>query len=115
MKIGHIELFVEDPLASKEFYESVLRFEVVAVQGSDFVWVRSGGLEIPLRKENPSASPSYESSNQAIVLYTDDLETTERELSRRGLQCQRMSDSDNCPTFTDLDGHWYQLVNPNNV
>jgi catechol 2,3-dioxygenase-like lactoylglutathione lyase family enzyme len=43
MKIGHIELFVKDPLASKEFYESVLGFEVIAVQGSDFVWVRSAG------------------------------------------------------------------------
>lgn len=115
MKIGHIELFVKDPSASKEFYNSVLGFEVVAVQGTDFVWVRSGEMEILLRRGNLSASPAHESANHAIVLYTDDLEATERELSGQGLQCQTMADSDKCFTFTDLDGHRYQLVNPNDM
>ena len=30
MKIGHIELFVKDPLASREFYESVLGFKSIS-------------------------------------------------------------------------------------
>ena len=115
MKIGHIELFVKDPLASKEFYETVLEFEVVSAQGSDFVWVRSGEMEILLRKGKPSTSSAYESSNHAIVLYTDDLKATEQLLSGHGLQCQAMTDSDKCLTFTDPDGHWYQIVNPNDM
>lgn len=31
MKIGHIELFVADPVQAKQFYEEVLGFEVTAV------------------------------------------------------------------------------------
>ena len=34
MKVGHLELFVKDPVVSKDFYESTLGFEVVAEQGS---------------------------------------------------------------------------------
>ena len=115
MKIGHIELFVRDPLHSKVFYESVLGFEVVSVQGADFVWVRSGEMEILLRKGQPSRPLAYESSDHAIVLYTDDLKATQQQLSGRGVQCQVMSDSDKCLTFTDPDGHWYQLVDPNDM
>ena len=115
MKIGHIELFVKDPLAAKEFYESVLGFEVVAVQGPDFVWVRSGEMEILLRKGDPSNSSQYETSNNGIVLYTDDLQDTTNKLSERGLKLNKMSDPDKCWTFTDLDGNWFQLVNPNDL
>jgi hypothetical protein len=42
MKIGQIELFLKDTLASRDYYESVLGLEVIAVQGPDQVWVRSG-------------------------------------------------------------------------
>lgn len=115
MKIGHIELFVKDPLHSKVFYESVLGFEVVSVQGSDFVWVRSGEMEILLRKGQPSRSLDYESSDHAIVLYTDDLKATQEHLAGHGLKCQLMPDSEKCLSFTDPDGHWYQLVDPNDM
>ena len=54
MKIGHIELFVKNALASKDFYESILGFEVVAVQSPDQIWVRCGEMEILLRKGNVS-------------------------------------------------------------
>jgi catechol-2,3-dioxygenase len=37
MKLGHIELFVTDPLAFKEFYRGVLGFEVTEVQGGNYV------------------------------------------------------------------------------
>ena len=114
MKLGHIELFVRDPLASKEYYESVLGFEVAAVQGQDFVWMKSGGIEILLRKGNPPGSAAYESASHGIVLYTDDLVKASDKLSQRGVQLQPMTDSDNCLAFTDPDGHWFQLVNPNN-
>ena len=42
MKIGHIELFLKDTFASRDYYESVLGFEVIAVQSPDQVCVRSG-------------------------------------------------------------------------
>ena len=46
MKPGHIELFVTDPQASRQFYEVVLGFEVTAVQEQQFVWLQLGQLEI---------------------------------------------------------------------
>lgn len=115
MKIGHIELFVKNASASKEFYESVLGFEVVAVQSPDQVWVRCGEVEILLRKGNPTNSNQYESSNNGIVLYTDELESTSQALAKRGLIFKGTIDTEKCLTFTDLDGHWFQLVNPNDL
>lgn len=115
MKIGHIELFVKDALASRDFYESVLGFEVGAVQSPGQVWVRSGEMEILLRRGNPANSSTYETSNSGIVLYTDDLDSTARDLSQRGLEFRGTVDTDKCLTFTDPDGQWFQLVNPNDL
>lgn len=115
MKIGHIELFVEDAQASRKFYESDLGFEVVAVQNEDLVWVKSGDMEILLRKGKPSNSGKYETSNNGIVLYTDDLPSAAQELTSRGLKFKGTVDKEKCLTFTDLDGHWFQLVNPNDL
>ena len=115
MKIGHIELFVKDASASRDFYESVLGFEVVAVQSQDQIWVGCGEMEILLRKGKPSNSSRYEVSNNGIVLYTDDLASTAKELTNRGLEFKGTTDSEKCLTFTDLDGHWFQLVNPNDL
>lgn len=115
MKIGHIELFVKDASASKGFYQSVLGFEVVAVQSPDQVWVRCGEMEILLRKGSPTNSIKYETSNNGIVLYTDDLESASQELIKRGLTFKGTVDTEKCLTFTDLDGHWFQLVNPNDL
>ena len=78
MKIGYIELFVKDPLSSKNFYHSALGFDVVAVQRLGQVWVRSAEMEILLRKGNSTNASKYESSNSGIVLYTDDLDSTAR-------------------------------------
>ena len=115
MKIGHIELFVKDALASKYFYESVLGFEVVVIQSPDQIWVRCGEMEILLRNGTPSNSNKYETSNYGIVLYTDDLEYSSRALVERGLTFKGTVDTKKCLTFTDLDGHWFQLVNPNDL
>ena len=115
MNIGHIELFVKNTLASKDFYESILGFEVVAVQSPDQIWVRCGEMEILLRKGNPANSNKYETSNNGIVLYTDDLESASRGLTERGLKFKGTVDTEKCLTFTDLDGHWFQLVNPNDL
>ena len=115
MKIGHIELFVKDAAASKDFYESVLGFEVVTVQSPDQAWVRCGEMEILLRTGNPVNSNNYVTSNNGIVLYTDDLGNTSQELTKRGLTFKGIVDTEKCLTFTDLDGHWFQLVNPNDL
>jgi hypothetical protein len=45
------------------------------------------------------------------VFYTDDVDKTAAELRARGLVF-RGEDGPGCLTFTDPDGHWFQLVNP---
>ncbi|MBD3287028.1 hypothetical protein GF359_10265 [candidate division WOR-3 bacterium] len=117
MKIGHIELFVADPLKSKDFYVEVLGFEEVAVQGGKFVWVKSGEIEILLRPSasRPSPSPDYQHTAQGITLYCDDLAKTMRRLKDRGLEFKGTDGSEKCPTFTDPDGNWFQLVNPEDM
>ena len=114
MKIGHIEIFVQDIQRSKQFYENVLGFEFVVQQGDQFVWLKKGELEFLLRSgKNPHRVSEYQKTSLAIVLYTDDLLETKKDLEDRGLIFKGFDGSERCLTFTDPDGNWFQLVNPN--
>jgi catechol 2,3-dioxygenase-like lactoylglutathione lyase family enzyme len=110
MRIGHIELFVRDPLISCKFYHDVLGFEVIAVQGRN-VWVKLDQTEILLRPgEPPQSTANY--GGAGLVLYTDDLQATAAALQARGLKFSGTDGSPKCLTFHDPNGHWFQLVNP---
>jgi len=112
LRIGHLELFVSDVARSREFYERVLGFEVVSVQPK-VIWLKCGEMELLLRPASRSpAVATYDRSEVGIVLYTDDLARTTRELESRGLQFRGHNGCDSCPTFSDPDGHWFQLVDP---
>lgn len=114
MKLGHIEIFVSKPMEAKDFYEKVLGFEVIDIQDNRYVWMKSDGTHFLLRPGKPSETGiNYSSSNSGIVLYTDDLEDSVKVLSSRGLKFRGYDGSPKCPTFTDPDGNWFQLVNPN--
>ena len=114
LKLGHIELFVKNPMKSKDFYIDILGFELVVVQENQFVWVKSGEIEILLRAGTSAAeSETYQSAKAGLVLYTDDVNATANVYRERGLIFKGTENSDSCLTFTDPDGHWFQLVNPN--
>jgi catechol 2,3-dioxygenase-like lactoylglutathione lyase family enzyme len=113
MKIGHIELFVVEPLASKEFFEKVLGFELVVQQSENLIWLKCGDVEILLRPAKASHhANSYAEASSAIVLYTEDVQKTAATLRERGLVFKGTDGQPDCLTFTDPDGHWFQLVNP---
>jgi catechol 2,3-dioxygenase-like lactoylglutathione lyase family enzyme len=114
MKFGHIEILVTDPPKSKHFYQEVLGFELTVDQGGGLYWLQKGPIEILLRPGNPPENVDrYENAPAGIVFYTDNLKTTMQELQQRGLVFRGTVDSDKCYTFTDLDGNWFQLVDPN--
>lgn len=113
MRLGHIELFVSNPMQSLEFYRDVLGFEVVAIQGEQFVWMKSGDTEVLLRPGSGTGDvPHYNQTSAGFVLYTTDLSSTATALQERGLEFRGTDGSEQCLTFTDPDGHWFQLVNP---
>jgi catechol 2,3-dioxygenase-like lactoylglutathione lyase family enzyme len=113
LKVGHIEIFVEDPLRAKEFYEKILGFELIEIQNAKFVWMKSGDKEFLLRPgKNIKQTGEYKDSDIGFVLYTDNLEQTKKELVSKGLELKGTDGSENCLTFTDPDGNWFQLVNP---
>ena len=89
MRIGHIEPFVRDPAASREFYQRVLGFEVVAAQGTN-VWLKLGDAEILLRRKagagGDGGSTTYASATAGIVLYVDDVPAARAQLESRGLK-----------------------------
>jgi catechol 2,3-dioxygenase-like lactoylglutathione lyase family enzyme len=113
LNFGHIEVFVKDPMISKDFYIDVLGFELETIQNEKFVWLKSGNYVILLRpgKETQTAG-NYQSAKTGFVLYTNDLEFTKQDLISRGLVFKGTDGSDKCLTFTDTDGNWFQLVNP---
>ena len=114
MKIGHIELFVADPMRSLAFYRDVLEFEVVQITRDEIAWLKHGEVELVLRpgKRSGAGAATYAQSSVGIVLYCDDLDAKLAELTSRGLEIRGADGSPRCPTFTDPDGHWFQLVNP---
>jgi catechol 2,3-dioxygenase-like lactoylglutathione lyase family enzyme len=113
LKLGHIELFVRSPSRSKQFYRDVLLFDLVAEQGENHIWLKSGEIELLLRPANqPPRAQTYQNALVGFVMYTDDLPATLARLKERGIVPQGQDGSDGCPTFTDPDGHWIQIVNP---
>jgi catechol 2,3-dioxygenase-like lactoylglutathione lyase family enzyme len=113
LRLGHVELFVQDPIRSMAFYRDVLGFDVVEVQQQKYVWLKLGDAQVLLRPgRNPLEVEAYATSAQAIVLYTDDLPHALATLRSRGLEIRGYDGPPCCPTFTDPDGHWIQHVNP---
>jgi catechol 2,3-dioxygenase-like lactoylglutathione lyase family enzyme len=113
MKLGHIELFVKDVLVARDFYVSVLGFRLIEIQADQFVWIEAGPISVLLRPgTGEQIRSSYADASSGLVLYTDDLERTAAELTARGLVFRGDDGSPKCLTFTDPDGHWFQLVNP---
>lgn len=116
IRYGHTEIFVKDPLRSKDFYENILGFELVEVQADKFVWLKLGEILFLLRPgSNELKANEYKDSNSGFVLYTDDIEKTHKEFIMRGLEFKGTDGSDECLTFTDPDGNWFQLVDPNHI
>lgn len=114
MKIGHIEIFAKDPIKSKDFYIDVLGFELVEIQNNIIVWLKLNDSLVMLRPgKGTIQAEQYQSTNKAFVLYIDDHEKTVNELTSRGLVFKGTDGSDKCLTFTDIDGNWFQLVDPN--
>ncbi len=115
VRLGHIEMFVSDPVQSLPWYRDVLGFEVVAEQSPATIWIKSGEMELLLRKSGrPAGIPpaTYGDAESALVMYTDALDATAAELRARGLAFAGTDGSDRCLTFTSPDGHWFQLVDP---
>src|SRR5438128_1432480 len=111
LKLGHAEVFVKDPIKSKDFYIDVLGFELIEIQDGKYVWLKMGDREILLRPGNQKYHfDDYQHTNIAFVIYTNDLEGMKNELTSRGLIFNG-NDGENNPTFTDLDGNWFQLAN----
>lgn len=110
---GHIEVFVKDPMVSKDFYIDVLGFELETVQNDKFVWLKSGNYAILLRPGKDIVTfDNYQSAKTGFVLFTNDLVILKSDLQKRGLVFKGTDGSDKCLTFTDPDGNWFQLVNP---
>jgi catechol 2,3-dioxygenase len=108
MRVGHIELPVEDPVASGRFYVDVLGFELVANQGDTFVWVRAGDVELLLRPGPPRPAGARPEVT-GITLYSDDLPADVERLRAARIE---LALEGPCYHFQDPDGHWMQLVDP---
>ncbi len=114
MKLGHIELFVKDPLKSRDFYLSI-GFKLIEVQNDRYVWLDAGPIHILLRPGSErKGTESYADGPMGLVIYTDDLDATIAALTKQGVAFRGTDGPERCLTFTDPDGHWFQLVDPNN-
>jgi catechol 2,3-dioxygenase-like lactoylglutathione lyase family enzyme len=113
LKLGHIELFSPNPDRLSEFYIQKLGFTLVANQSHGFIWLKSGALEILIRPGDPMKNANrYEESRFGFVLYTEDIQAALERLEQAGIVIKGTVDSQKCYTFTDPDGNWFQLVDP---
>jgi catechol 2,3-dioxygenase-like lactoylglutathione lyase family enzyme len=114
MRLGHIELFVTDLEASRDFYRDAMGCTVTVESAGRFVWLKSGESELLLRKsDQPSpSSERYGGAGPATVFYTEDLPGTLVRLESMGVIPRGYDGGDSCPIFQDPDGHWIQVVDP---
>lgn len=116
MKAGHLEIFVRDPQASVMFYRDVLGFSVETEQADGkYIWMKKDTMEILIRPGKvKDAAACYQDANIGMVFYAPEFEKTVNQLKSRGLMFLGTDGSDRCLTFSDPDGNWFQLVDPNN-
>ena len=107
-RVGHIEVFVKDATASRDWYIAKLGAKPVSDQG-EFQWVAIGDTELLLRPGSASPAKTYRDSSLALVLYVEDAEQFRSHLEQNGVQVTH-GDNDECLTFQDPDGHWIQAV-----
>ena len=113
LEFGHIEIFVKEPLKSKDFYIDILGFKLIEIQHDKFVWLKLGEKLILLRPgENSAKAATYQKANIAIVIYAGNVEEAVGEFTNRGVNFIG-DDGKGCYTFKDPDGNWIQLVDPN--
>lgn len=111
MFLRHVEIFVSDPLKAKDFYQNVLGFEVETIQKEKYVWMKMGEREILLRpRKGPGNTRPFHSSDSNMVLCSDDPVADLKRMKAAGLEVK--GDDGGCPTFTDPDGNWFQLIGP---
>lgn len=116
LRLGHIEIFVADPILSAVFWRSTLGFRIIDVQSSEFVWIDCGGPEVLLRAGRPArTATTYQQAAHGLVLYTDDLDATAARLAAAGVIVEGNDGSDRCLTFRDPDGNWFQLTQEERV
>lgn len=72
--MGHIGIFVKEPLKAKDFYMDALGFEILEIQHGKFVWLKKDSSLILLRPGNPKNPDTYQKANIAFVIYADNLE-----------------------------------------
>ncbi len=116
MRLGHAEIFVSDPIKSMSFYTDILGFQLEGIKHRQFVWLRKEGHSFLLRPGRKSPNiENYQQTPMSIVLYTENLKQSIDDLQSHGVEIKGCDGSHDCPTFTDPDGNWFQLVNPNKV
>lgn len=108
MKIGHIELFVRDSVAARDWYVKVLGAKHIADQG-ELQWISFSDAELLLRPGFPEPSANYRLSQIALVFYLEDLSAFKANLELNDVMYGN-GDEDECLTFQDHDGHWIQAV-----
>lgn len=107
-KVGHIEVFVNDAAASRDWYVANLGAKPVSDQG-EFQWVAIGETELLFRPGKGSHAENFRDASLALVLYVEDAEQLRSHLEQNGVQVTH-GDNDECLTFQDSDGHWIQAV-----
>ncbi len=113
MRLGHFEVFVSNPHISKVFYRDILGFNIAMEQEGGFIWLEKDGIEFLLRPgQSPARTERYEHAPMGFVFYSSNLEGELQQLKSKGLEIRGTIDSDRCFTFTDPDGNWFQIVDP---
>lgn len=114
LQAGHLELFCLDTRRTRDFYCHILGFEEEVQQGDSLYWLKNNSLSLLLRPGvDGQWGDSYQTTNMALVLYTDNLESCKHHLEEKGVCFRGRDGSEKCLTFTDPDGRWLQLVHPN--
>ena len=107
--IGHIELFVPDPIEASNLYQKVFGFELTETQPGPFVWLKSDSVELLLRPGKPTGTAAYEKLGMVLVIYAKDVAAQTASMNNNGFRLLG-DDSPGCPVYSDPYGLRWQIV-----
>jgi catechol 2,3-dioxygenase-like lactoylglutathione lyase family enzyme len=110
--LGHVELFVPDPRAERDFYRAAFDFPVRSEQQGGMIWLEAWGTELLLRPGKPALAPAYGDSGVALVAYARDFTELMDRVVALGATPGEPDGAPDCPTFRTPGGTWWQVVDP---
>jgi extradiol dioxygenase family protein len=117
LKMSRVILLVDDIKKTTDFYENIIRLELVGERNDEFVILDAGGCQLCLHQipiEYRNSSNKYEAREDSytkVVFYSNDVEADRAELIAKGVRMKEIVKFDGIEFCDgcDCEGNIFQI------